>query len=136
MNNIINKLQSIIKSNSSITSTNVIFMQQFLKQHNYALLPPEFIEFLHHFNGISYNGSTIYGILTSQNLQDISKTNTSIIHPLHKDLVFLGHDDLDYLAYNERHQVYQIIDKADFEVLEEYKDLSSALQHILKIDYE
>ena len=111
-------------------------MQQFLKQHNYALLPPEFIEFLHHFNGISYNGSTIYGILTSQNLQDISKTNTSIIHPLHKDLVFLGHDDLDYLAYNERHQVYQIIDKADFEVLEEYKDLSSALQHILKIDYE
>ncbi len=136
MTNIIHKLQNIIKTTSTITSTNIIFMQQFLKQHNYALLPDEFVEFLHYFNGISYNGSVIYGIYTNENLQDISNTNTSIIHPLHKDLVFLGHNDFDYLAYNQKHQIYQIIDKADFEVLEEYQDLSPALQHILKIDYE
>lgn len=136
MFNIIDKLQSIINKNSSLTQIDFILTQQILKQHNIAPLPQDFITFLKSYNGFENNGGTICGIYKNKNIDDISILNTSILHPLHKDLVFLGYDDFDYLAYNQRHQVYQIIDKDDLEVLEEYTDLSLAIQHILKIDYE
>lgn len=136
MDNIYNILQTITGQNSSISSTLIITTQQELRQNNFPLMPERFIEFLHHFNGLTYNDATIFGIYTKENYNDISITNTSIFHPLHKDLLFLGHNSFDYLAFNRRHEVYQIIDKVDFQVLEEYTDFSLAVRHILKIDDE
>lgn len=129
-----NKKQEDININSSNTSISVIILQQFLKQQGFAALPADFIEFLHDGNGIIRNGGVICGINTDKNNCDISNLNKSILHPLHKDMVFLGYDDFDYLAYNQKHKVYQIIDKDDFEVLEEYTDFASAAQYILKTD--
>ena len=133
---IIDNLQKVAKPNSTITSISVIALQQFLRQNHFGALPAEFIEFLHFYNGIGHNGGAICGILDSKNINDISTINNTIIHPLHQDLVFLGYDDFDLLAYNQKHNVYQIIDKDDFEVLEEYTDFSSAAQYILKIEYD
>ena len=48
-------------------------------------------------------------------------------------MIILGVNEMDYLGYNHKWQVYQIIDKDDFEVLEEYHELTAALNDILKI---
>lgn len=126
------EIQKDTKTNSTKTSTHVIVTQQFLKQHGFAGLPSEFVEFLHNSNGIISDGGVICGIHSNKNNTDISTLNILIFHPLHKDMVFLGYDDFDYLAYNQKHKVYQIIDKDDLEVLEEYTDFTSAARHILK----
>ena len=134
--NIINKIQKIKKPNSTVSSNSIINLQQQLTGNKKGSLPEEFVNFLHIYNGINYNGGVICGIYSYGNLQDISTINETIKHPLHKDLSFLGYDDFDYLAYNQKYKVYQIIDKSDLEVLEEYSDFSSAAQHILKINDE
>lgn len=126
------KKQKDTKTKSTKTSISVIVLQQLLKQQGFADLPADFIEFLHNCNGIIRNGGVICGVHTNKNIYDISSLNKSILHPLHKDMIFLGYDDFDYLAYNQKHKVYQIIDKDDFEVLEEYNDFTSAAQYILK----
>lgn len=133
---ILNKIQTITESTSSVSSTIIISLQQYLIKHNIAKLPQDFITFLHSYNGINYNGGIICGIYTYGNSQDISTLNHSINHPLHNDLLFFGYDEFDYLAYNQKYNVYQIIDKSDLEVLEEYSDFSNAVQHILKINDE
>lgn len=134
--NISDRIQIIKKPNSSLSSILISNLQQHLKQNKMALLPTEFVSFLHLYNGINFNGGVICGIYDYGNLQDISTLNHFVKHPLHKDLSFLGYDDFDYLAYNQKYNVYQIIDKSDLEVLEEYSDFSSAVQHILKINDE
>jgi len=134
--NIINKIQSIKKPNSTISSSSIINLQQQLAINKKGSLPEDFVKFLYFYNGINYNGGVICGIYNHGNLQDILTINEQIKHPLHKDLSFIGYDDFDYLAYNQKHKVYQIIDKSDLEVLEEYSDFSSAAQHILKINDE
>lgn len=130
------QLQKIIEPNSYLTSTDIMTTQQILKQKKYASLPADVTEFLHTYNGISYNGGTVCGIYPHENYQNLLTLNQNTKHPLHKDLIFIGYDDFDYLAYNQKHHIYQIIDKADLEVLEEYQDFSDALQYILKIENE
>ena len=136
MQKLLDTLPRLKKANSKLSNTSIINLQQQLKHQNFAPLPLEFTKFLHIYNGLNYNDGVICGIYEENNHQDISSINKSISHPLHKDLIFLGYDNFDYLAYNQKHQIYQIIDKSDLEVLEEYSDLSNAIQHILKIDYE
>ena len=128
--------QADIDINSPITLTDTLQLQQILHQHHYALLPQEFINFLYLHNGMNNNGNIICGIKYHHQNDDILTINQQIKHPLHKDLIFLGFDEFDYLAYNQKHQIYQIIDKSDFEVIEEYQDFASALQYILKIEDE
>lgn len=136
MQKLLDTLPHLKKANSKLSNTSIINLQQQLKHQNFATLPLEFTKFLHIYNGLNYNDGVICGIYEENNYQDISSLNKSISHPLHKDLIFLGYNSFDYLAYNQKHQIYQIIDKYDLEVLEEYSDLSNAMQHILKIDYE
>ena len=132
----IQKNQIDIKTNSTITLTDILQFQQILHQSRYACLPQEFINFLYAHNGINNNRNIICGIKHHPQSDDILTLNQQIKHPLHKDLIFLGFDEFDYLAYNQKHQIYQIIDKADLEVIEEYQDFASALQYILKIEDE
>ena len=136
MQKLLDALPLLKKTNSKLSNTSIINLQQQLKHQNFGLLPLEFAKLLYIYNGLSYNDGVICGIFEENNFQDISSLNKAISHPLHKDLIFLGYDSFDYLAYNQKHQIYQIIDKSDLEVLEEYSDLSNAIQHILKIDYE
>jgi len=136
MNDMLSRLQMKVEINSDLTSEDIIHFQQMLAYHKFALLPMDFINFLYKYNGLNHQGNIVCGIFYQDVYADLLSLNERVKHPLHKDMVFLGYDTFDYLAYNQKYKCYQIIDKTDFEVIEEYQDFASALQYILKIEDE
>lgn len=112
----------------------LLHCRQFLHQQQIALPPDAFIELLKYFNGLILEDAAIFGILPEPgSFAELGTENIRIAHPLRSDLSILGADGFDLLAYNAKYEVYQIIDKQDFEVLEEYEEFIPALNHILKI---
>lgn len=136
MQNFINKINQIsgIITDSSLTPAQIIRCQKQLKQNNIALVPDEYLQLLRFSNGLRGNGSLLAGIYPENpEFPDLLRLNLRVRHPLCRDLIILGVNEMDYLGYNHKWQVYQIIDKDDFEVLEEYHELTAALNDILKI---
>lgn len=136
MQNFINKINQIsgIVTDSSLTPAQIIRCQKQLKQNNIAPVPDEYLQLLRFSNGLRSNGSLLAGIYPENpEFPDLLRLNLRVRHPLCRDLIILGVNEMDYLGYNHKWQVYQIIDKDDFEVLEEYHELTAALNDILKI---
>lgn len=136
MQNFINKINQIsgIVTDSSLTPAQIIRCQKQLKQNNIAPVPNEYLQLLRFSNGLRGNGSLLAGIYPENpEFPDLLRLNLRVRHPLCRDLIILGVNEMDYLGYNHKWQVYQIIDKDDFEVLEEYHELTAALNDILKI---
>lgn len=136
MQNFINKINQIsgIATDSSLIPAQIIRCQKQLKQNNIAPVPDEYLQLLRFSNGLRGNGSLLAGIYPENpELPDLLRLNLRVRHPLCRDLIILGVNEMDYLGYNHKWQVYQIIDKDDFEVLEEYHELTAALNDILKI---
>lgn len=136
MQNFINKINQIfgIITDSSLTPAQIIRCQKQLKQNNIAPVPDEYLQLLRFSNGLRGNDSLLAGIYPENpELPDLLRLNLRVRHPLCRDLIILGVNEMDYLGYNHKWQVYQIIDKDDFEVLEEYHELTAALNDILKI---
>ena len=136
MQNFINKINQIfgIITDSSLPPAQIIRCQKQLKQNNIAPVPDEYLQLLRFSNGLRGNGSLLAGIYPENpELPDLLRLNLRVRHPLCRDLIILGVNEMDYLGYNHKWQVYQIIDKDDFEVLEEYHELTAALNDILKI---
>lgn len=136
MQNFINKINQIsgIVTDSSLTPAQIIRCQKQLKQNNIAPVPDEYLQLLRFSNGLRGNGNLLAGIYPENpELPDLLRLNLRVRHPLCRDLIILGVNEMDYLGYNHKWQVYQIIDKDDFEVLEEYHELTAALNDILKI---
>lgn len=136
MQNFINKINQIsgIVTDSSLTPAQIIRCQKQLKQNNIAPVPDEYLQLLRFSNGLRGNGSLLAGIYPENpEFPDLLRLNLRVRHPLCRDLIILGVNEMDYLGYNHKWQVYQIIDKDDFEVLEEYHEFTAALNDILKI---
>ncbi len=136
MQNFINKINQIsgIATDSSLIPAQIIRCQKQLKQNNIAPVPDEYLQLLRFSNGLRGNGSLLAGIYPENpEFPDLLRLNLRVRHPLCRDLIILGVNEMDYLGYNHKWQVYQIIDKDDFEVLEEYHELTAALNDILKI---
>jgi len=136
MQNFINKINQIsgIVTDSSLTPAQIIRCQKQLKQNNIAPVPDEYLQLPRFSNGLRGNGSLLAGIYPENpEFPDLLRLNLRVRHPLCRDLIILGVNEMDYLGYNHKWQVYQIIDKDDFEVLEEYHELTAALNEILKI---
>ncbi len=136
MQNFINKINQIsgIVTDSSLTPAQIIRCQKQLKQNNIAPVPDEYLQLLRFSNGLRGNGSLLAGIYPENpEFPDLLRLNLRVRYPLCRDLIILGVNEMDYLGYNHKWQVYQIIDKDDFEVLEEYHELTAALNDILKI---
>ena len=136
MQNFINKINQIsgIVTDSSLTPAQIIRCQKQLKQNNIAPVPDEYLQLLRFSNGLRGNGSLLAGIYPENpEFPDLLRLNLRVRHPLCRDLIILGVNEMDYLGYNHKWQVYQIIDKDDFEVLDEYHELTAALNDILKI---
>ncbi len=123
-----------IEKQPALTPSNLINCQKQLQQNNIAPIPQAYLELLHFCNGLYVDGAWLAGIYpdTPQAL-DIYLLNLQVKHPLSRDIIILGADDFDYLAFNHKWQIYQIIDKDDLEVLEEYQQLEQVLNYFLKI---
>lgn len=115
------------------TSDQIIRTQQELHLNNLPAIPEDYVEFLRHCNIVSFDGNSLYGINPNGYSGDILSENLNQHLPL-SDILILGANDFDLLAYNAAQNIYQIIDKDDFKVLQTYQNLNEAGCCILKID--
>lgn len=115
----------------------ILQYQRDLVKNNLPMLPLDFINLLHFANGISYDGAEVWAIFPQQDcFKDIKKENLGLKFERNNNLLILGINDFDYLAYNKAENLYQIIDRQDWDVLAQSPDLSEMLSHILKIEID
>lgn len=105
-----------------------------LKNSGLPEISPEYAEFLKNYNGMSYDGGCLYGIGPHilKNL-DILEINQRLRRYDCRERIILGHDEFDWLAYHPGRGTYQLLDKEDAALLEEFTSLSQALRYIIKI---
>lgn len=136
MKRILEQLQKLGSSNlgKPVNIKKIILCQKELTQNHNAMVPDSFLELLHLYNAINYDGANIFGISPEGKVfLDLVIANKMSRFSGKPQMVILGCDEFDYIAYNAQKSLYQIIDKEDMEVLEEYSDIEQALRHILKI---
>ena len=119
------------------TAEEIIFAQRALTRFHIAPLPAGYISFLKDCNSVAAEGSSLFGILPApENPRDIVNANIAWRLPGAAFQIILGENEFDLLIYNHRAGCYQIIDKEDLEVLEEYSELEKAICNILKIGHD
>lgn len=118
-----------------VEAEQIIRCQKELRQNDITAIPEDYLDFLHKFNGFAWNGSFLFGIAPFKDFfLDILRENLFICHPRSDEVIILGFNEYDYLAYNASLSCYQIIDKAEFMVLNTYTGCAHAVRHILKIE--
>lgn len=136
MNRLIHVLENEFSNihGSSATPLDIAETQRGLVDNKIIPMPNSYVNFLEHINGINYNGGEIFGVKPPRNLAgDVLDINLRQERFPKSNFLVLGVDEFDYLVYNQEQILYQIIDKSDLEVLEEYPDVENAIWHILKI---
>ncbi len=137
MENLIKQLAALAgaKFNPPAVAEDIICYQKDLAFNDIALLPPDFLIFLHHYNGFAYQGAFVFGLNPSSDyFADILSEHALADIPDDKNLVILGSNEYDYLAYNTEAHAYQILDKYDFSVLTEYDSCADAVRNVLRLD--
>lgn len=111
-----------------------IAYQKSLHANGFSAVPTGYAEFLRRFNGMIFRGAYLFGMNPLGDFfLDILKEN--ILFRLNDpQMLFLGYNEYDMLAYHPQTQCYQIIDKEDQEVLHSYPDAAQAIKHLLKVN--
>jgi len=119
-----------------LTAENVEKSIEKMKMNHLSFYPNEFLNFLKEVNGVRYDGASIFGIsnVDIDIIEDIVDRNVELSH-LQDTGCFLGENEFDYLFYNKELKEYQIVDKMDMEVLENYSELDDAIAHVLSIEW-
>ncbi|MFI3241383.1 MAG: hypothetical protein R3Y43_02315 [Alphaproteobacteria bacterium] len=131
IDDIINKLQSfnVFETGKKLLSKDLIEAQKILQKEKNISMPDDFIDFLHHYNGFSFDGGHIFGVFDNEHLlNNIVLENLKLTAT---GFVFLGKNEFDYIAFDGTN--YVSIDKEDFEVMDEFEDFSSAFFHIINL---
>ena len=97
----------------------LIIAQKVLHNMGMDFIPPTYIEFLKHYNGIKSEGSYLFGATVDDDLDIIDK-NEQMSKP--KNTILLGYNDFDLLCYDYMLKQYQVIERETFKVLNTYSD--------------
>ena len=122
--------------NTPLDTKQAILLQKELNDNEFATIPDSFMQILHTSNGISCDSAVILGTYTNDPLKDIVSQN--IRFDTDKNTLLLGISEMDLLVYKPQEKIYQIVDRDDADVLDEYDEgnLLKALSAFLKISYE
>ena len=122
--------------NPSIDAKQAILLQRELNDNGFSKIPENFLQLLHTANGMSCDSAVVLGTFSDDPLRDIVSQN--IRFETNKDTLILGLSEMDLFVYKPQKKVYQILDRDDAAVLEEYaeNDLLKALSVFLKMRNE
>ncbi|MBQ9035581.1 MAG: YrhA family protein [Alphaproteobacteria bacterium] len=114
-----------------LESEALIVAQKVLHNMGLDFIPPTYVAFLKHHNGIKANGCYLFGATVDDEL-DIIDQNEQLPRP--EKTILLGCNEFDLFGYNYEKKIYQIIDREDFEILESYAEdkLEAALGEIFQ----
>lgn len=115
-----------------LDSESLIVAQKLLVSMHLDFLPHSYVEFMKQFNGVKVDGAYLFGATIDDDLDIIDK-NEQMRRP--KNCILLGCNDFDLLVYNFKKHQYQVIDREDFTVIDEYseQDAGYALSQILNV---
>lgn len=115
-----------------LESEALIVAQKVLCNMGLDFIPRSYTDFLHHYNGMKYNGAYLFGATVEDDMDIIDK-NEQMEKP--ENTILLGYNEFDLLCYDYKQKKYQIVDRSDFEVLDTYSDeqMDEALSAILNI---
>ncbi len=125
------------KISQPLATKDLILLQKHLAEQGFSQLPESFINILHISNGISYNTGDILGAFPQTSaIKDLLSENIRLSHD--GNILILGKSEMDFFIYNSEKKVYQIVDRDDMEVLNEYEDkeVEQAICAFLKVGYE
>lgn len=116
----------------NLDSESLIVAQKLLVNMHLDFLPHSYIEFLKSFNGVKADGAYLFGATVDDDLDIIDK-NEQMKRP--KNCILLGYNEFDILVFNIKKHMYQVIDREDFTVIDEYdeNDAGYALSQILSV---
>ncbi len=133
-------LKNFLQHLTSITFTEgepleseaVIVAQKVLHNMGLDFIPPSYVAFLKHHNGIKADGCYLFGATVDDEL-DIIDQNEKLPRP--EKTILLGRNEFDMLAYNYEKKEYQIVDRQDMEVIDSYieNDIDTALSAIFQV---
>jgi len=113
---------------------NIILLQKKLSTEGLPIVPKSFLDVLHFSNGIAFDTSYILGIFPDNAaIRDIYEENIRL--GADKSTLLLGLSDFDFFVYKPQIEKYQILDRNDLSVLEEYSEenIFNAIINFLKI---
>ena len=137
MQNILTKISDLADTykGKKLELQQVILYQRKLKLNNLPTIPKDYIKFLYQYNSLIGDNFWLFGINPrNNNDMDIIFENIAINHPNKKQGLILGFDDVCYFTWNQQTLSYQLIDKSDFEVLNNYQICSNALIDFLGLN--
>lgn len=102
-----------------LDSESLIVAQKLLVNMHLDFLPHSYVDFLKNYNGVKADGAYLFGATVDDDLDIIDK-NEQMKRP--KNCILLGYNDFDILVFNFKKQMYQVLDREDFTMLDEYKE--------------
>ncbi len=120
-----------------VTSQSLSATQGFLLKKKAARLPDDYIEFLHLSNGLIYRNIYFYGTseVEEERMPDMITANEDFISEYDsKHLVLVGNDRHNLFVYNSETKMYEIVEKEDLEVVEEFEDLEDMMSEFFDND--
>lgn len=121
-----------IQNGEKLESEALIVAQKVLCNMGLDMIPRSYVDFLRIYNGAKHNGAYLFGATVEDDMDIIDK-NEQMDKP--ENTILLGYNEFDLLCYNFRLKQYQIVDRNDFEIMNEYSEdeIDEALNAIFNV---
>ncbi len=113
-----------------VTSQSLASTQGSLIKNGGNKLPDDYIEFLHITNGLIFRRNFFYGTnaIEEERLPDIVSANNDFSEEYEADeYLVIGNDRYSFFVYNLETKMYEVVEKEDLEMIEEFEDFSELL---------
>ena len=133
MENFIRNLSGqIFEQGEKLESEALIVAQKILVNNGMDFIPHSYSSFLKVYNGFKRDGAYLFGASIDDDL-DIVDKNKDMMKP--ENSLLLGYNEFDLLIFNYATKKYQIVDREDFDIIDEYNEdeISYALGQIFNV---
>ena len=136
MENLLDELRQQVGCNKATTPAQIKIADLKLRQLGLPEIPEKYADLLTKINGLSNEGSLIFGAETGDNhcFEDIVTANRTFFRGKKSDWLLLGRDESFYFIYEPASQNYHIIDQDSFEPEMTSADYEPVLVFLLKIE--
>lgn len=125
------ELEDLGISGEKITPEELRDYQIKLQAEHIAVIPFEYENLLRHLNGLRTDCASLFGISSTQNIDDIYKNNTTSGIKRQREILYLGYNLSKYLSYSWPEKMYYLQDKKTLQITNAFLFLDQALIKLL-----
>ncbi len=120
-----------------VNSQSLSAAQSFLMKSEMPKLPDDYVDFLHITNGLVYRGVIFYGTsaVEEEKMPDMVSANQEFMENYEsRDLVVIGNDRHTLFVYNRETDMYEIVDKEDLDLIDEFEEFIDLISEFFEGD--